>query len=352
MSVTKTTRVSRVPPGLGARLLLELRQDTANAGVLEPVPSADENGEIMSGDRFAALYRVAIEQMTTKVAKGNGHLPMTKQEVDLMGRCVSTCATLEQAILCATDFCAMLYPRASVVSLERRDQIAVFKMDTVGPHNQSAECLVNITGLFCFIHLFSWLIGQSLQPSSVFLSHKKREDAIPFLGLFGAPVSFGKPTCGFEFDAALLPMPILRQSVELEPFLRDLPFGLVGKVSAAISTAGQVRNFLGAVLARGLSLPTLPVIAASMGYSAATLQRRLCTESTSYKVLKSQCLREAAEYYLTGTNWPIERIAASLDFGSAAAFRRAFTDWTGQAPSKFRRQILNKSRKHLTHSGA
>lgn len=343
MSIAKPLPASRVPPGLGTRLLHELRKDTDNASFLKTLPAEGDSGEIISGDQFAALYRAAIERMSSKVAKGNGHLSMTKQELDLLVRCVSTCATLEDAILCAADFCAMLYPRASILSLERHAENAVFIMDTVGSHNHSAECLVNLTGLFCFVQMFGWLIGQPLQPSRVFLSHQKREDAIPFLGIFSAPVSFGKPACGFEFNADLLARPLLRQSVELEPFLRDLPFGLVGKMSAVVSTASNVRNFLSAVLTRGLPVPTLPAIAASMGYSATTLQRYLRAENSSYKVVKNQCLREAAEYYLSSTDWPIERIAENLDFGSAAAFRRAFADWTGHSPTGFRRQAHDQA---------
>jgi AraC-like DNA-binding protein len=328
MMTSRSTPAVRVPQGLEARLLKELPHNSL------PGAAAQQR----SADGFVALYRSAIEQLEAQVARGEGHAPMRKQEVDLMCRCLLSCSTLGEAIACAAEFCAMLLPRAGKLSLESQGTSATFHMDSLRQKRSSAACLVDLTGLFCYLQLFAWLTGQSPRPHSVFLAHPKREDAMPFLGLFDAPVAVGKPTYGFSFDASLLARPVIRQPAELAAFLVDFPFRLIGAPASVLSLTQQVRGFIEAALAHGLELPPLSTIAAALGISEPTLRRHLAAEGSSYLLLRRRCLFESAQRCLRETDWSIGRIAGHLGFSSEAAFRRAFLGWTGQAPSRYRTQ--------------
>ncbi|AXF23400.1 AraC family transcriptional regulator [Burkholderia pyrrocinia] len=316
----------RVLPGLGARLLSELTR----SGAPPPQDATTPGG-------FVALYRDAIERLEAQVARGNGHPPMRKQEVDLMCRCLLSCATLADAIRCAREFCEMLTPRAGGLSLTVRDGRATFRMDSLRRTRSPAACLVDLTGLFCYLQLFGWLIGQPLRPAEVWLGHPCRDDAVPLLGLFNAPVDVGRPTYGFAFDAARLDCRVIRQPGELGAFLVDFPFRLIDAAPAVVSWAQQVRGFLDAALAREQALPPLAELAVWLGVSDATLRRRLSAEGSGYHALREQCLADAARRCLHETDWPVARVAAHLGFGGEEAFRRAFVRWTGVAPSRFRR---------------
>ena len=96
--------LGRVLPGLGARLLSELTRSGAPPADrdAQPPPPAATPGD------FIALYRDAIERLEAQVARGDGHPPMRKREVDLMCRCLLSCATLADAIRCAREFGEML----------------------------------------------------------------------------------------------------------------------------------------------------------------------------------------------------------------------------------------------------
>ncbi|MBY8604809.1 AraC family transcriptional regulator [Burkholderia arboris] len=324
----------RVLPGLGARLVSELTRSGA--------PPADRTAQppqaATTPGGFVALYRDAIERLEAQVARGNGHPPMRKQEVDLMCRCLLSCATLADAIRCARDFCEMLTPRAGMLSLAVRDGRATFRMDSLRRTRSPAACLVDLTGLFCYLQLFGWLIGQPLRPTDVWLGHPRRDDAMPLLGLFNAPVDVGRKTYGFAFDATRLDCRVIRQPGELDAFLVDFPFRLIDAAPAVVSWAQQVRGFLDAALAREQALPALAELAAWLGVSEATLRRRLAAEGSGYHVLREQCVADAARRCLHETDWPITRVAAYLGFGGEEAFRRAFVRWTGVAPSRFRRE--------------
>lgn len=326
----RSAHAIRVPHGLESRLHEELQRN--NLG--RAVPGEAE--QQLSADDFITLFRQAIEQLEAQVARGEGHPPMRKQEVDLMCRCLLSCATLGEAIDCAAKFCAMLQPRAGKLSLAVRGDVAIFHMDSLRQKRSSAACLVDLTGLLCYLQLFAWLGGHTLRPHGVFLAHPKREDAMPFLGLFDAPVAVGKATYGFSFDADLLARPVIRQPAELAAFLVDFPFRLVGAPPCVVSLTQQVRGFLDGALLREFELPAHSAIAADLGISAATLRRRLAEEGSSYQQLRRLCLCEFAQRCLRDSDWSIGRIAGHLGFSSEAAFRRAFLDWTGYAPSHYR----------------
>ncbi|KUY57145.1 helix-turn-helix domain-containing protein [Burkholderia sp. RF2-non_BP3] len=325
----------RMLPGLGARLLDELTRSGAPQAERPTTPAADVASTTPGG--FVALYRDAIERLEAQVARGNGHPPMRKQEVDLMCRCLLSCATLADAIRCAAEFCEMLTPRAGALSLAVRDGRATFQMDSLRRTRSPAACLVDLTGLFCYLQLFGWLIGQPLRPDEVWLGHPRRDDAMPLLGLFNAPVDVGRKTYGFAFDAARLDARVVRQPGELAAFLVDFPFRLIDAAPAVVSWAQQVRGFLDAALAREQALPALAELATWLGVSEATLRRRLAAEGSGYHALREQCLADVARRRLRESDWPVARIAAHLGFGGEEAFRRAFVRWTGVAPSRFRR---------------
>ncbi|WP_175799254.1 helix-turn-helix transcriptional regulator [Burkholderia ambifaria] len=326
---------SRVLPGLGARLLDELTRSGAAPAQRPTTPAAAALTTTPGG--FVALYRDAIERLEAQVARGDGHPPMRKQEVDLMCRCLLSCATLADAIRCAAEFCEMLTPRAGALSLTVRDTRATFRMDSLRRTRRSAACLVDLTGLFCYLQLFGWLIGQPLRPDEVWLGHPRRDDAMPLLGLFNAPVDVGRKTYGFAFDAARLDARVIRQPGELAAFLVDFPFRLIDAAPAVVSWAQQVRGFLDAALAHEQALPPLTALATWLGVSEATLRRRLAAEGSSYHALREQCLADVARRCLRESDWPVARIAAHLGFSGEEAFRRAFMRWTGVAPSRFRR---------------
>lgn len=314
---------------LDARLLAELRRQRL------PTPAAPAAAQ----DRVA-LYRSAIAQLDAKVALGNGHPPMQAMELQLLCRCALSCRTLAEALACARDFCAMLTPRAGRLSLQIEGDQATFHMDSLRTHSSSASCLVDLTGLFCYLALWGWLIGQPLRPQHVFAAHHSREDAAPLLGLFVVPVHLGQRTYGFTFDAALLQCPVVRQPHELPAFVADFPFALMAAHTpgAGLPLVQQVRQQLDAALAHQLPLPGLAELAPILGLSAATLRRRLAAEGHSYLQLRQASCCDAAQRSLHGSHATITDIALQLGFGSAAAFRRAFVQWCGTSPSAYRAQ--------------
>jgi AraC-like DNA-binding protein len=312
-----------VPDVLAAKLLRELGR---------AAPSVT-----LSAVDFSALYRETIGALEERVARGDGHPPMRKEEMDLLCRCVLSAGTLAEAIELAAQFCAMLHPRAGELLLERQQDTAVFRMNSLRRRHSVAACLVDITGLYSYLLLFSWLISESLQPAQVFLSHPRREDAGPFLSLFQAPVAMGQKFCGFYFDARLLERPIVRQSQELPAFLERFCFDVTAGTMGTAPLTQRVTAHLEAALAERRTLPTGAVLAEALKVSESSLRRQLQIEGSSLSGLRDACLRRVAERLLQQTDLTVEEIAGQLGFSNGGTFRRAFRRWGGQTPTALRR---------------
>ncbi|RJF92826.1 helix-turn-helix domain-containing protein [Noviherbaspirillum saxi] len=308
-----------MPDALAARLLRELGQ-------------ADPSGTL-SAVGFVELYREAIGALEERVARGDGHPPMSHAEVDLLCRCVLSARTMDEAVKLAVQFCAMLHPRAGELALERRQNTVVFRMNSLRRRHSIAACLVDITGLYSYLLLFGWLIGEPLRPTEVFLSHPRREDAGPFLGLFEAPVVMGQKSCGFSFDARLLVRPVIRQARDLPAFLARFPFDVMAGPAGMAPLTQRVNAHLEAALAERVALPSGAVLAELLNLSESSLRRQLQAEGSSLSSLRDDCLRRTAERLLRQTDMTVEEIAGQLGFSNGGAFRR----WAGQAPTSLRR---------------
>ena len=77
-------------------------------------------------------------------------------------------------------------------------------------------------------------------------------------------------------------------------------------------------------------------VAAQLNLSVRTLHRQLKEEGVSLQRLKNEVRRERAIKLLLQTGKPVKQVAAAVGFDSEKSFARAFREWTGVAPSRFR----------------
>ncbi|MEM5471070.1 AraC family transcriptional regulator [Hoeflea sp. AS60] len=84
-------------------------------------------------------------------------------------------------------------------------------------------------------------------------------------------------------------------------------------------------------------------VAAALGLSRSTLQRRLRDEETSYQAVLDGTRRDMAIRYLTKTTLRAEGIANVLAYRDANSFSRSFRRWTGLAPLAFRQEAASRS---------
>src|SRR5690606_8906440 len=112
----------------------------------------------------------------------------------------------------------------------------------------------------------------------------RRQDVLPFLRLFRAPVLAGGEDYALEFEASALALPVVRAPSEFAAFFHSFPCAVFGARDHSLSA--QVSALLAAALRHGAPLPGQGQLAAGLGLPLSTFRRRLQQGGDSYRALR------------------------------------------------------------------
>lgn len=296
----------------------------------------DGSAAALSAAEFTRLYRGCTEELERRACHREGMRPLGRPAVKMLCYSVLPCGDLREVIARVGEFLRAMEERGGEVGLEERDGLAFFSMHAARRYRDNAALVVDITGLYFYYQLFSWLVGRRIPLRDVAFAYDPPDRANPLLERFGRPPDFGAPANQLVFPAAFLDEATTRTSRELERIIDYFPFDLsVGTPASRPSGTGLRLLILDAIQHRH-EVPTLETAAQLFHVSPATLRRRLRDRGTRYSEIRANCQREVAEQLLLKPELSVEEIAEHLGFGSDRAFRRAFAAWTGLSPSRFR----------------
>jgi len=151
---------------------------------------------------------------------------------------------------------------------------------------------------------------------------------------FGCPVRFSAPHNALVFRNRDLDRPFVTYNQELLSALGPHLEAELEAGAAASDLGDEVKRTLKRSLAG--SRPTIPSVAADLGMSPRTLQRRLREIKLSFKQLLTDARRELARHYLLKSKVELTEIAFLLGYEDANSFFRAFLDWEGRPPGEWR----------------
>lgn len=215
-------------------------------------------------------------------------------------------------------------PDATIVELEvlRR---------TPGPAiRQSAELAVAV-----LYRNMREMMGEAWTPSLVCFRHSRPASTQNHQRVFGgAVVAFDQLFDGLVVDTA-----------DLDRRLpgADLAAGHAAERTAQAIAAARPRALSQAVLETvTLALPdrgcSRTAVAALLGLSVRTLQRRLAEEGVTFAEVLDDARRRMAQVYLEASDQPLAEVAAQLGFQSQAAFNHWHRARFGESPGARRRR--------------
>ena len=91
----------------------------------------------------------------------------------------------------------------------------------------------------------------------------------------------------------------------------------------------------------GHGYPDLEHVARKLCMSTRTLKRKLQRHGSSFLLILEECRRRDAQKMLEHSGLPVQAVAARLGYQNPANFSRAFSKWTGESPTSFRRRLRN-----------
>lgn len=187
--------------------------------------------------------------------------------------------------------------------------------------------------LLMWQRMFCWLVNTQLPIHSTRFSYPAPAHADEYPSMFGDNLIFDEATCGFTFNSKLLALPLARDPIEMESFLRQSPVEILRRVGTDNSLSIQVRRL---ILSKGLEQPpTLEEVACCLHMTSRTLRRKLKEEGICFQQIKDKVRSDVAIRLLTEESLSIAETSVLVGFTEQASFCRAFKSWTGMSPSLY-----------------
>ncbi len=151
---------------------------------------------------------------------------------------------------------------------------------------------------------------------------------------FGCDIHYGAPRNSLVLKAADLDRPFPGHNPELLDMLTPSLAAAMGELQARSSIPAQVKVILKRLLASGR--PDLAEVAHELGMSERTLQRRITYEGTTFRELLVEARQELGRQLLADPATDLDEVACLLGYQDTSSFYRAFRDWEGITPNRWR----------------
>lgn len=190
----------------------------------------------------------------------------------------------------------------------------------------------------------NWLAHAHLPVIDVAFAHAAPDATLmpAYERLFGAPVHFDAPYTGARFPASVLDRPVPNADPSLFGVLASHAERLLAARAqpATRGIADAVRAQIAGNLAQDRA--RLADVAAALGCTPRTLQRRLAEAGTSYQHELDAIRRQLVEPYLRDPAITLTEVAFLLGYREQSSFNHAFRDWHGTTPAAWRQRQMSR----------
>ncbi|WP_090726924.1 AraC family transcriptional regulator ligand-binding domain-containing protein [Neptunomonas qingdaonensis] len=290
------------------------------------------------GARFPAAYFSHVLQALVH-ASNNPRIALNLGEatqprlLGSIGFIMSTAPTLDKAYQTLVDYFPLLFEGA-VLQMEQTVEGTLLTIEMNQPDLQTIEYF-----LACLVNWPRWLTGQQVPVSFVHLTFPEPEDIQPYQRFFAAEVEFDAPSNQILLHSQYLTHSCLDANAEMHQLHREFADSLLSKSNQQSALVAQTRHLIRQQLNEGGGSVRRDQVAASVGLSLRTLQRKLGALGTSFQDIYDLTRREVSLQHIQRGQLSFGEIAFQLGFSNQSAFQKAFKRWMGVPPSTYRQQI-------------
>ncbi len=196
-----------------------------------------------------------------------------------------------------------------------------------GPVLESRQFWHHAVALQC--QIIRRLCGRRWAPRLVYLNIPAPGDLRPYQEYFRAPLAFDQGINGLTFASEVLDWPVESSLSSLSTEMR-----VALSADRVEDLKGQVRALISSLLAsrRG----SAATVAAALGMSERSLQRKLGREGTSFREIQERVRQSLAINYLREPQFRLTDVAEMLGYADLSVFSRSFKRWFGMSPKQWR----------------
>ncbi len=241
--------------------------------------------------------------------------------------------TVRDAMRCGARYNALV-TGLTQLSIEERGGEALFDERLPGqPGCLGTQC--NEYFIAMAVRFLRDVTRSEWRPRRVWLAHERTGDVAPLVAFFGTDrIAFGAGSNGFAFDARDLDCPMPAADRALHGVLAAQAQRIVAERPVVASESDRIRERVRVALRDGA--PRIEQVAAEVGMSTRSLQRRLAEQGTSFVALVDEVRAGLAVVYLGDAKLALGEVGLRLGYSDARAFLRAFKRWTGRTPGNYR----------------
>ena len=194
-----------------------------------------------------------------------------------------------------------------------------------------------VDAIFNAIHRFlGWLSNERLIPQKLRFKFSQTCYHKEYRYIYyGSPVIFNQVENQIVFDREILDFPVVQNESSLRSYLARAPLDIYLPLDIHGSTSAEVRKQLQIGFSKNNTAINLEEAANGLSLSVSQLRKKLEQENTNYRTIKLQVRRDIAIHFLELGRFSVEDVAEKTGYSEAAAFIRAFKEWTGYTPYQF-----------------
>ena len=254
------------------------------------------------------------------------------ERLGLVGLLLSTSSTPRVSFAALSEFKALIHPLLDL-TVEERDERTYLRYlasdgSPIGDKPYYAELLFSTlhhaSALFC---------GEPTQPLYVAFRHRAPSYLRAYEQTFRCTLRFEQPVDELCYGDRFLDQPWRGASESHHTLRAEAEKKLAGVEPPLIR---QVKRLVQARM-REPDL-TLEEVARALAVSSRSLQRSLQLAGTSFRELRDHVRHQRACQLLADPSVTTESAAAELGYRDRSNFVRAFERWSGQSPSRYRKQ--------------
>lgn len=183
------------------------------------------------------------------------------------------------------------------------------------------------------------LMDDTIVPEKITFRHTAPSDLSAHERHFRCPIVFEAETNSLFFDLDLLDVETDGTDEQVAQIVYSYLEAEIEKLSGDLSMEELVETAILQILPSGHCSKQL--VSKAVGVHPKQLQRRLNDEGVTYSEILERCRLQSAHQLLVDTNIPINSIARSCGYSSAAAFNLAFRKWKNETPTSYRRRTVH-----------
>lgn len=255
--------------------------------------------------------------------------------VGVLGYLALYSETLGQALLRFTRYQPLLHNLAPSLIGQQGDAL-VIRWGTEDHPSTTLSDDVLVAGLMVSVRQ---LTGRSdLRALRIDSPRAAPADATPYALFHGCPVHFGSPVAAVHLPLWVMHLPVNTQDTHLTGLLEQQAEALLQALPSPDALLTQLQQHIVAVLQDGP--PDAAAVAARIGLSERSLYRALQQRGLRYKTVLNRLRHELAKDYLRNPQLTLPEIAFMLGYAEQSVFSRAFRQWEGDSPLRWRRLSL------------